>query len=66
MAALEVALAEYGIEIAVYPEENGGWETTYVPPGVNLEAVMEEVFTSLKAAETIAGPWSFTLEVPGS
>lgn len=64
MAALEVALAEYGIEIAVYPEENGGWETTYVPPGVNLEAVLDEVFTSL--AETIAGPWSFTLEVPGS
>ena len=62
MAALEAALAKYGIEIAVYPEENGRWETTYVPPDVNLQAVLDEVFTSL----AIAGPWSFTLEVPGS
>jgi len=64
LVVLEAALGEYGIEIAVYPEDNDRWETTYVPPNVNLQAVLEEVFASI--AETITGPWSFALEVPGT
>lgn len=60
---LAEALAAYGIEIAVYPEEQR-WETTVVPDGLDIGQVMQEVYASF--TPQIAGPWVFTLDIPGA
>lgn len=56
---IAAALAEYGIEVVV--EENGRWYTTYVPDDIDFSTVLREATT-----ESFGGPWTFTLDVPGS
>lgn len=62
MDELAEALAAYGIEIAVFPDEQR-WETTVVPEGLDIGQVMDEVLDTF--TPQIPGPWVFTLDIPG-